>query len=87
MSRSGLQSLVNICQKFASKKNLKFGTNPNPEKSKTKCIVFSKKARDHINLAPVKLDGVPLSLVKKVVHLGCTLESDNCGSKEREIHW
>ena len=47
------------------------------EKSKIKCIVFSKKSKDFVNLAPVKLDGVPLPWVKKVVHLGCTLESDN----------
>ena len=42
-SRDGLQSMVDTCQRFASKKNLKFGTNVNPTKSKTKCIVFTKK--------------------------------------------
>ena len=76
-NRSGLQSLVNICQEFAARKNLKFGTNPSPDKSKTKCILFTKKAKDHHNLANVTLDGVPLPWVKKVLHLGCTLESDN----------
>ena len=76
-SRSGLQSLIDICQEFVSRKNLKFGTNPNPDKSKTKCIVFSKKAKDHLNLAHVTLNGDPLPWVRKVVHLGCTLESDN----------
>ena len=76
-SRSGLQSLVNICHDFAARKNLRFGTNPDPVKSKTKCIVFTKKAKDHMNLAPVTLNGVPLPWVKKVSHLGCTLESDN----------
>ena len=76
-SRSELQSLVNICQKLAARRNLKFGTNANPDKSKTKCIVFTKKDRDHQNLANVTLDGVPLPLVKKFLHLGCTLESDN----------
>jgi hypothetical protein len=81
-SRSGLQSLVNLCQEFASRKNLKFGTNPDPEKSKTKCIVFSKKTKDFVNLIPVKLDGVPLPWVRKVVHLGCTLESDNSMKKD-----
>jgi hypothetical protein len=33
--------------------------------------------QDFVNLDPVKLDGVPLPWVKKVLHLGCTLESDN----------
>ena len=35
-SHDGLQSMVNICQKFADNFNLKFSTNPNMEKSKTK---------------------------------------------------
>ena len=35
-SRSGLQTMVNICQKFTEKKNLKFSTNPGASKSKTK---------------------------------------------------
>ena len=76
-SRPGLQSLVNICHNFASKRNLKFGTNPNPLKSKTKCIVFSRKAKDRVNLAPILLDGQSLPWVEKVNHLGCILEQDN----------
>ena len=41
-SRAGLQALVNISNDFGSNQNLKFGTNLDPAKSKTKCIVFSK---------------------------------------------
>ena len=36
-SRSGLQAMVDICYGFAAKRNLKFGTNSDQEKSKTKC--------------------------------------------------
>ena len=79
-SRAGLQSLVNTCQEFASNKNLKFGTDPNPTKSKTKCIVFSKKPKDMSKLAPVVLDGRNLPWVRKVNHLGSILESD-CSMK------
>ena len=43
-SRSGLQAMVNICQDFASSNNLKFCTHEDPDKYKTKCLVFSKKA-------------------------------------------
>ena len=39
-SRTGLQVMINICQRYTERLNLRFGTNPNPEKSKTKCIVF-----------------------------------------------
>ena len=58
-SRSGLQSMVNICQKFTKKKNLKFSTNPDAAKSKTKCIVFSKKDKDLKNVPPILLNGDP----------------------------
>ena len=76
-SRAGLQSLVDICNDFASSCNLKFGTNVDASKSKTKCIVFSKRAKDSLNLAPILLDGQKLPWVKKVTHLGCILDSDN----------
>ena len=76
-SRTGLQSLVDICHNFAIRKNLKFGTNPVPNKSKTKCIIFSSKQKDHVGVANINLDGVPLPWVRTVSHLGCTLDSEN----------
>ena len=53
-----------------------FGTNINPAKSKTKCIVFSKKKAPS-DPAPIKLDGKNLPWVQKISHLGISLESDN----------
>ena len=76
-SRSGLQAMVNLCQDFATRKNLKFSTNEDPEKSKTKCLVFSKKAKDRLNNLPVLLDGNPLPWVSQVKHLGNLLQLDN----------
>ena len=73
----GLQELVNICSDFASRKNLKFGTDTNIEKSKTKCIAFSKNPREIRNLRIVKLDNLPLPWVTSVKHLGNKLQSDN----------
>ena len=69
--------MVDICQKFTERKNLKFSTNPNPEKSKTKCIVFSKKQRDLRDIAPIRLNGDPLPWVQQVKHLGNILQCDN----------
>ena len=40
-SRSGLQLMTNVCEKFASLHRLNFSTNVDVSKSKTKCIVFS----------------------------------------------
>ena len=76
-SRTGLQALVDISHEFVSLKNLAFGTNPIASKSKTKCIIFSKKAKDHIGVKNITLDGSMLPWVKTVLHLGCTLDSSN----------
>ena len=76
-SRGGLQALVDICEKFVSTRNLKFGTNKCPEKSKTKCIVFSHKTKIDETLKNISLDGNTLPWVSKVKHLGHLLQADN----------
>ena len=76
-SRSGLQTMVNLSQSFASKKSLKFSTNVNPDKSKTKCLIFSKKSKDRVGILPVLLDNAPLPWVSQVKHLGNLLQVDN----------
>ena len=76
-SQSGLQTMIDMCQEFASSKNLRFGTDPDPAKSKTKCIVFSKNKKDRGNISPVILYGNPLPWVTQVKHLGNVLQSDN----------
>ena len=76
-SRSGLQQLIKICETFAKKKSLKFSTNPDPVKSKTKGIIFSRKKVDNSKFSPVLLNGDPLPWVSEVKHLGNTLQSDN----------
>ena len=76
-SRSGLQAMVSICEKFAKLRRLKFSTNPNPSKSKTKCVMFTKDKTDKDSLAPIMLNGDPLPWVETVKHLGNTLEVNN----------
>ena len=75
--------MVDICDRFATDRNLKFSTNVDPSKSKTKCIVFSKKQKERQNVAPVLLNGDPLPWVEEVKHLGNLLECDN--SMKRDI--
>ena len=52
-TRSGLQTMIDICSEFADGLNLKFGTNADPVKSKTKCIVFSKNRKHPIDPLPL----------------------------------
>ena len=85
-SRGGLQSMVNLCDKFTKRKNLRFSTNPDPNKSKTKCMIFAKKVKDQNGAAPIMLNGNPLPWVKQLKHLGNILQCDNsmkidCGVK------
>ena len=46
----GLQKMLLICEKYASAHNLRFSTDPNAKKSKTKCIAFLLKKRNLVNL-------------------------------------
>ena len=56
-SRSGLQAMVSICEKFAMDMGLKFSTNKDPKKSKTKGIVFAKEKKNENSIAPIILNG------------------------------
>ena len=81
-NRAGLQSMVSLCETFSKQRNLTFGTNKDLNKSKTKCIVFSNKEKQTKNLSPIVLYGNNLPWVQTVMHLGCTLQSNNSMSKD-----
>ena len=81
-SRSGLQSMINKCSEFMQQRKLKFSTNENPVKSKTKCIIFSKKAKDRQGVVPVKLNGDDLPWVPELKHLGNILECNNTMNRD-----
>jgi hypothetical protein len=65
--------MINICQKFAVNHNLKFSTNSDPVKSKTKCIHFSRK---QIDLAEIQLNVNGLPWVESAHHVGNTFSKD-----------
>ena len=44
-SEYALQKMLEICEKFAAEHNLKFSTDQDPIKCKTKCIAFMKRPR------------------------------------------
>ena len=76
-SRSGLQAMVSLCEEFAIQKKLKFSTNIDVNKSKTKCIIFTLLKQYRRNIAPIILNGNPLPWVDRVQHLGNTLDHSN----------
>ena len=58
-SRSGLQEMLEIEQKYVEEHNITFSKHPEPAKSKTKRIILSKNPRKFIP-NPLVLDGNPL---------------------------
>jgi hypothetical protein len=77
-SREALQNMLDTCEEYAMEHNLKFSTNVNPVKSKTKCMAFLKKTRE---IQPVKLCGDDLPWVEKGKHLGNIIGTKSDGMK------
>ena len=67
-TRNGLQNLLQICEKYAEEHNISFSTNPDPSKSKSKCIYFAC-GRDR-KPVEVVLNHQKLPWVSQVDHLG-----------------
>ena len=68
----GLQKMLQVCEHYAKDHNLRFSTNSNPNKSKTKCMAFLQKKRD---LNKLKLCGDLLPWVVTGKHLGTRIEN------------
>ena len=81
-SRSGLQAMVSICEQFAKLEKLKFSTNIDFQKSKTKCIIFTLDKKPRTNVAPIILNNDPLPWVDNLKHLGNILDTTNSMKKD-----
>ena len=69
-SREALQDKLSICESYAASHGLKFSTDLDPRKSKTKCLLFLQEER---NVKPVVLCGNNLPWVSSCKHLGNTI--------------
>ena len=87
-SRESLQVMLTICEDYAKSHGLKFSTDPDPSKSKTRCLTFLQKERP---IKPVLLCGNELPWVSSCKHLGNTIvntalaESSDIRSKDINI--
>ena len=68
-NRQELQRMLTVCEEYGREHNLVFSTDPNPVKSKTKCVQFGHTSRCQYP-DPVFLDGKALPWVERVEHLG-----------------
>ena len=81
--RSALQKMLSTCEEYANVHNIVFSTDPNPNKSKMKCIYFCSNVRNVHYPAPVQLNDSYLPWVMSGDHLGHTLHQS--GSMETDI--
>ena len=78
-SLHALQEMLLICESYAASHDLKFSTDPDPRKCKTKCIAFLKKIRV---LPALQLCGTDLPWVASGKHLGVNLDGKMNGMKK-----
>ena len=71
-SVASLQEMLLTIENYCDQHNLKFSTDPRPEKCKTKCIAFLLKEKE---LPDVTLCGNKLPWVKEGIHLGNYFEN------------
>ena len=69
-TRGAMQLMLEKCEAYAAKHNIMFSTDPNPSKSKTKCIFVCGNNRNLVKPAPLLLCGRELPWVSSATHLG-----------------
>ena len=73
--------MVNTCEEFATRSNLKFSTHHVLMQCKTKCMAFTKKKT---LLKDIILNGKVLTWVTCAKHLGCKI-TDNTNGLSKDI--
>ena len=68
-TRTAMQEMLKVCEKYGELHNITFSTDPIPKKSKTKCLYMCGDMRTRYP-APVQLYGRDLPFVISATHLG-----------------
>ena len=84
-TRSSMQLMLEVCEKYAKKYNICFSTDPNPVKSKSKCIFMVGKSRNLARPAPLMLEGRELPWVETATHLGHELHQSGMMEHDAKI--
>ena len=76
-NRMAAQKMLAICDSYAEKYNVKFSTDLNPRKSKSKALYFVGHRKSGVPVpAPLILTGKDLPWVDRCDHLGHSLTTD-----------
>ena len=69
-TRDAMALMLKTCERFAVRNNLQFSTDPNPAKSKSKCILITGLRKNLAKPVPLVLNGKDLPWVSSATHLG-----------------
>ena len=83
--RSAMEDMLVVCEQFAIRNNLEFSTDPDPSKSKTKCIFVCGQAKTLEKPANLKLLGRELPWVQSAAHLGHELHESGAMEHDARI--
>ena len=81
-TRHAMQLMLALSENYAEQYNIKYSTDINPNKSKSKCIYMVGNKREMAKPAPLQLCGKILQWVESATHLGHTLHAS--GSMEQD---
>ena len=84
-TRSGMQAMLAVCQKYAEAHNITFSVDANPTKSKTKMLYVCGDMEYENYPAQLVFCGRPLPFVKTALHLGHTLSQDGTMAQDAKI--
>ena len=89
-SRTAMAMMLEKCERYAVDHNLVYSTDPNPRKSKTKCMFMAGGVRNVVYPAPLKLNNQDLPWVETASHLGHELHQQcdmtyDCKIKKAEF--
>ena len=69
-SRTSMKIMLEKCEQYASDHNLVFSTDPDPKKSKTKCLFMTGSMKNVVYPVKLKLYNEDLPWVETATHLG-----------------
>ena len=82
-TRRAMQTMLDKCEEYASDHNILFSTDPDPSKSKTKCIFVCGDQKKLAKPATLTLCGRDLPWVSTAFHLGHELSET--GNMEQDV--
>ena len=71
-TRGAMQQMLEVCEDYGQRYNISFSTDPNPAKSKSKCIFMVGERRNMTKPVNLMLGGTPLPWVSSHSHTPMT---------------